>query len=120
MKRINDSYGHEKGDEYIKNSSKLLCRIFKHSPVFRIGGDEFLIILEGSDYREKDSLFEKLQLEMDASSCNSVESCTNLSIAYGMSVFNKSTDKTLAEVFKRADALMYEKKKEMKEKMKNI
>ena len=46
LKLINDSRGHESGDAYIKDASKLICSCFKHSPIFRVGGDEFLAIVE--------------------------------------------------------------------------
>ena len=49
LKVINDRYGHDKGDEYLKTASRLICRIFQHSPVFRIGGDEFSVILRHED-----------------------------------------------------------------------
>ena len=57
LKYINDFYGHDKGDIYIKKASQLICRTFKHSPVFRIGGDEFAVILENEDFRDRDKLF---------------------------------------------------------------
>jgi GGDEF domain-containing protein len=47
LKHINDRYGHERGDEYIVNCCRLICQVFKHSPVFRIGGDEFVALLRG-------------------------------------------------------------------------
>ena len=49
LKEINDTYGHENGNAYLINSCKLICQIFAHSPVFRIGGDEFLVVLTGKD-----------------------------------------------------------------------
>ncbi|MBQ4464292.1 MAG: diguanylate cyclase, partial [Eubacterium sp.] len=42
LKLINDTIGHKAGDDYIRSASKLLCDTFVHSPVFRIGGDEFV------------------------------------------------------------------------------
>jgi len=42
LKKINDTEGHAAGDEYIKSCAMLLCNIFDHSPVFRVGGDEFV------------------------------------------------------------------------------
>ncbi|MBO7661740.1 MAG: diguanylate cyclase, partial [Clostridia bacterium] len=47
LKRINDNYGHDKGDIAIQKLCGIVCSAFKHSPVFRIGGDEFAIVLEG-------------------------------------------------------------------------
>ena len=50
LKVINDNYGHEEGNYAIKKLSELVCNTFVHSPVFRIGGDEFVVILKGSDF----------------------------------------------------------------------
>lgn len=46
LKKVNDDYGHEKGDLYLQNACRLICRVFAHSPVFRIGGDELVALLE--------------------------------------------------------------------------
>ena len=58
LKTINDTRGHSFGDEAIQRTSRLICNIYKHSPVFRIGGDEFAILLTGSDYDEREKLIE--------------------------------------------------------------
>ena len=50
LKLVNDNNGHDAGDEYLNRACHLICNIFKHSPVFRIGGDEFVAILTGDDY----------------------------------------------------------------------
>ena len=50
LKVINDRYGHDKGDIYLKSATRLICQVFQHSPVFRIGGDEFTVILRNEDY----------------------------------------------------------------------
>ena len=63
LKVINDTYGHECGNAAIKRLCKLVCKIFAHSPVFRIGGDEFAVILRGSDYEN----IEKLVAEFNES-----------------------------------------------------
>lgn len=46
LKIINDTLGHDFGDILIIDSCKLICKVFKRSPVYRIGGDEFVVILE--------------------------------------------------------------------------
>nr|MCR4923529.1 GGDEF domain-containing protein [Lachnospiraceae bacterium] len=56
LKRINDLYGHDKGNLAIKKLCSHVCNTFKHSPVFRVGGDEFVIILKGEDLKNYDSL----------------------------------------------------------------
>ena len=56
LKTINDRYGHDKGDLYLKTACRLICRIFQHSPVFRVGGDEFAVILKGDDFLNRAEL----------------------------------------------------------------
>ncbi len=58
LKEINDTYGHDHGDEYLLACCQLICRVFDHSPVFRIGGDEFLVLLENEDYEHREELVE--------------------------------------------------------------
>ncbi len=52
LKQINDTRGHATGDEYIRASARLLCDIFVHSPVFRVGGDEFIVFLRGNVFQK--------------------------------------------------------------------
>ncbi|MBR1659261.1 MAG: GGDEF domain-containing protein [Oscillospiraceae bacterium] len=114
LKRINDTYGHEHGDEYIIRSSGLICRTCKRSPVFRIGGDEFVAVLEGPDYEDRETLRELLRRSFDAmASDESLEPWERCSAALGMAVFTP-LDGGPEAVFKRADAEMYRNKKEMK------
>jgi diguanylate cyclase (GGDEF)-like protein len=56
LKRINDTLGHEVGDEYIKAACRLICDSFKKSPVYRVGGDEFVVFLEQEDYENREKL----------------------------------------------------------------
>ena len=49
LKYVNDNFGHEKGNMLIIDSCRCICRTFKRSPVFRIGGDEFVVVVEGED-----------------------------------------------------------------------
>lgn len=110
LKQINDTEGHQAGDEYIKNCAGLICRIFAHSPVFRIGGDEFVVFIRGGDYAFKSSLFDKLRREVLKN--RSIHG--RPVIASGMSAYDPTSDKTVSEVFDRADAIMYENKKDLK------
>jgi len=110
LKRINDTEGHSAGDEYIRSSAKLLCEMFAHSPVFRIGGDEFAIFLNGGDYESRDELVNRLRriarLNRDRQE--------GPVIAVGMAEFDPSTDTRVSEILDRADRLMYEDKRELK------
>ena len=59
LKYVNDTRGHEAGDEYIRDGCRQICVHFKHSPVFRIGGDEFAALLTGADYESRAELAEQ-------------------------------------------------------------
>ena len=110
LKKINDTRGHSFGDEAIQRTSRLICNIYKHSPVFRIGGDEFTVLLTDSDYDQRDKLLETLRDE----SYNNAHSRTGPTVACGMAVYNPETDKNFESVFSRADKAMYENKNEIK------
>ena len=56
LKKVNDEHGHQAGDEYLRKACRVICNTFKHSAVFRIGGDEFAVISMGEDYRNMDRL----------------------------------------------------------------
>ena len=107
LKVTNDSLGHEAGDKLIKTACSKICSAFVHSPVYRIGGDEFVIVASGSDYEDRKANFAKLR-EMAARKEDGI------TFASGMSAFNPKTDKVFNDVFARADAEMYENKKLMK------
>ena len=59
LKQINDQNGHDKGDIYIRAASQLICRVFAHSPVFRIGGDEFAVVLQNEDFINREDLIRR-------------------------------------------------------------
>ena len=115
LKLVNDLYGHEKGDIYITGSCSIICMIFDHSPVFRIGGDEFLVILENTDYKFRDQLMAALKSSVEGNitkiDCNPWE---KFSLAAGIAVYNPDIDKDVSTVFKRADKSMYTNKQRMK------
>ena len=115
LKRINDSCGHDKGNETIKRLSCVVCSIFEHSPVFRIGGDEFAVILQGSDYDNCAKLIEKFEAEIRRmQEDNTLKPWEKVSAAIGAAFYDESLDDGLDSLFRRADHEMYDKKKAMK------
>ncbi len=115
LKRINDNYGHEHGNDYIFGACHIICVIFDHSPVFRIGGDEFVVLLENRDYDNKEKLIEQLKAAYEhTSSDETKEPWERFSAAVGVAIYDANTDKTMNDVFKRADELMYKDKQETK------
>ena len=110
LKDINDGYGHDKGDVYLKNSCHLICRVFNKSPVFRIGGDEFAVILQGEDFANKEKLRKHFIEKSAEISSFAKEPWEQISVAVGIPEFNPDLEKEVDEVIKRADHLMYENK----------
>ena len=109
LKKINDTLGHKAGDEYIREACRMVCEIFQHSPVFRIGGDEFVAILNGRDFPVRRELMRLLH-DRSAKHIGSGGAV----VSGGISDFVPGEDPDFHTVFARADALMYEEKKILK------
>ncbi len=109
LKQINDNLGHKAGDKYIKDACAIICKVFKHSPVYRIGGDEFTVILKGSDYQYRNELMGTVNKIVEHNRDNG-----GVVVSIGLSDFIPGEDKSVSEVFERADALMYKRKVQLK------
>ena len=115
LKVINDKYGHNDGDAALIKISNLVCTIFAHSPVFRIGGDEFVVILKNADYRRADRLVKEFNKKIDElNDDEDLLPAEKVSAAIGYSLFDQTKDTCVEDVFKRADKAMYERKHFMK------
>ena len=110
LKLINDTRGHSFGDEVIQCASRMICEIYKHSPIFRVGGDEFIAVLSEHDYEQRDDLIRKLREESLANK----RSRSGPVLACGMAVFDPEIDNGADSVYARADQLMYSDKKALK------
>ena len=113
LKYVNDNVGHDEGNKLLINSCRLICRTFAHSPVFRIGGDEFVAILRNDDYNRRDEYVGSLMKRMTAENYDPSD-INNVSFAIGIADFDPAADGDCNDVFKRADAVMYEHKKSIK------
>ncbi|MCR4579718.1 MAG: GGDEF domain-containing protein [Treponema sp.] len=109
LKQINDSLGHKAGDKHIQDACAIVCKVFKHSPVFRIGGDEFAVLLKGSDYESRKELMQTINQIVEENRDQG-----KVVVSVGLSDFLAGKDKSVADVFERADALMYQRKIELK------
>ncbi len=109
LKKINDTLGHKAGDECICSACKIICSTFKRSPVYRVGGDEFVVISQDEDYSRSDELVELISKHNEDAICNG-----GIVIACGMAKF--SNEENVVSVFTKADQNMYENKKLLKSK----
>ena len=116
LKLVNDTCGHEKGDICIQNLCQIICRSFPHSSVYRVGGDEFIVILENDDYKERETLVQTITETFRQNAANPEgEPWENVVGAVGCAVFEPKKDRSIDDVLKRADEAMYEQKRAIKE-----
>lgn len=114
LKYINDTFGHSAGDTYLKTACSLICRVFSHSPVFRLGGDEFGVILQGVDFENRQTLMSIFDRTAREHNAFATETWDRVNISKGMAVYEPMIDKTVEMTLARADARMYENKQRYK------
>lgn len=115
LKGVNDFCGHKAGDVYIKGSCDIIHNVFKHSQIYRIGGDEFVVILTGIDYQNMDKLFNAAKDDFTKSFSDASQAPYHrYSASLGIGVYEKGD--TYDSVFRRADQQMYNDKMEFKKK----
>ena len=114
LKAVNDQYGHDKGDLYLKTASRLICKVFQHSPVFRIGGDEFAIVLQGDDFRNRQELVELFERRTEE--INREASCAweKVQVSMGIAVYDPENDHSVIDTVQKADREMYSNKRKHK------
>lgn len=107
LKYINDKYGHKAGDEYIIGCCKVFSDLCRQSHIYRIGGDEFVIILAGDDYKSRKLLYQMLRSQLiDTYTDEKREPWKRYSASLGLAEY-QSTDSGLSDIMKRADEAMY-------------
>ncbi len=109
LKEINDTKGHEVGDKYIVDGCKMICNHFKHSPVFRIGGDEFVAVLEGDDFKNRNRIMKAFNNLVMENSMNG-----GVVVSAGIAEYLPENDAGTKTIFDRADHYMYEQKRLLK------
>ena len=88
----------------------MICRRFKHSPVYRIGGDEFVSVLEGEDYLNRKTLISEFERIVELNQKDG-----KVVVASGLATFRPGIDNSYRKVFERADHRMYERKSNLKQ-----
>ena len=114
LKRINDIYGPAQGNQTIKKLCDIVCTVFKHSPVFRVGANTFSVLLENDDYLNVDALVNKFNTVLSSMAKDpSLEPWERISAAVGVAFFDAGTDTSVETVLDRAEGSMLEKKKQV-------
>ena len=101
LKAINDQYGHKAGDEAIRTAAEIMKSLAGEDNVFRMGGDEFLMIVSGLDREGTAAFIEKLKARFQQS---------GISMAFGATV-SRTPIQDIDTLISEADARMYRNKK---------
>lgn len=115
LKKVNDSLGHSAGDELIKESARIIRKTFGSlGAVYRIGGDEFVVLFQSED---PENSYEKVEREFmeELEHCNAEGNYPfAISIAHGYACCGNLADGDIEGLEKQADQMMYKNKREMK------
>lgn len=114
LKKANDNYGHEAGNELLRHAAKVIREVFADSPVYRTGGDEFAAILEGEDYEHREELLKLFDEEVAKEQFTVAGDTLTVSVARGLGIYERGME--FSEVSKKADVAMYNHKAAIKAK----
>ena len=111
LKEINDKFGHLEGDMMILETANILRRTFRQSDtIARIGGDEFVIVLNGAKASDEEIVSVRLQYNLDELN-ETLKRGYQLSMSIGVSFYNPENPCSIDELLTEADKSMYEQKK---------
>ncbi|MBP3825265.1 MAG: diguanylate cyclase, partial [Butyrivibrio sp.] len=108
LKYVNDTQGHAAGDNLIKDACSLICNVFSHGSVYRTGGDEFVVLLSGKGYDTKDETIADFNGQVEENIKKN-----EVVVSIGYTTFQPN-DEQVHDLFERADHMMYDRKKELK------
>lgn len=117
LKYINDTYGHAAGDEYIRFGCRVLqTSISDDSILYRIGGDEFAVLMRNASEEDAKALADRIMENLRAENKKSKETMDEKnSMSVGYAIFDPEQDASLYDTLKRADEMMYVQKRSRKE-----
>ena len=118
LKYVNDTFGHHIGDEMIYAGAQIIKDVFSmYGQVGRMGGDEFIAIITITDKVEIEKLLNEVKCNVEKYNSENKKEFT-LSIAYGYAIKKKNSTESIWKIYEEADKVMYDCKKEQKEKSK--
>lgn len=112
LKHVNDNLGHEYGDMLITDAAGILIHIFSTEHVYRIGGDEFIVVIENKNQKDIDRYFDKFSEHLKQFNEQNTRYQNKLEISRGGVPYDSKLDEAYKDVFRRADELMYKDKAE--------
>lgn len=111
LKGVNDRFGHDKGDEYIRRAADIIKNAFPGARVFRIGGDEFVVLIDHMPQGQAENGIRAMETAVRE---YNKDNGFAAGIAAGYACFDPEKDVSLESTLSRADAYMYRRKRTMK------
>jgi diguanylate cyclase (GGDEF)-like protein len=116
LKNVNDTYGHSNGDLYIIGCCDIIRKRCRNSHIYRIGGDEFTVLLKGKDYDDRQNIYSDIVSGFESAFTDRTRQLwERYSASVGMADYGLG-DASFSDAVKRADSAMYKAKSEFKEK----
>ncbi|MCR5701605.1 MAG: diguanylate cyclase [Lachnospiraceae bacterium] len=112
LKSVNDNLGHEYGDMLITDAADIMKRVFSAENVFRIGGDEFIVVIENQNDDNIAEYFTVFDEQVKEFNTQNARYEHDLAVSKGGVSYVQNVDEAYKDVFKRADELMYKDKEE--------
>ena len=117
FKRVNDTYGHDAGDEVLKKTIELVRnKIRYYDFVGRLGGEEFLVIFSNISKENALKAGERIRSAIENNIVHVNGKDIRITVSQGLSIFNKSKD--VDQLIKEADIALYKAKEEGKNRIK--
>ncbi len=110
LKNVNDNLGHEYGDMLIKDAADIMKKIFSTENVYRIGGDEFIVVMENRNEKDIEVFFRQFDEDVATFNKQNTRYDNDLAVSKGGVIFDPENDKAYKDVFRRADEIMYQDK----------
>ena len=112
FKQVNDAFGHQEGDRALVRFSACAKRMLRHSDlVARIGGDEFVILLNNTDYRQAQVVVDKLRQTLLDVQDREGDPAYETSFSCGIVEYDPQKHETTEDLLAEGDTLMYTHKK---------
>lgn len=116
LKKVNDALGHEHGDLLIQDASDIIKHVWSDKEIYRIGGDEFVVIILDNDIEKLQRDINKFEKQIIDFRLNNKERNIHMDMAIGMAIYDVDIDSEFVDVFRKADIAMYDNKKQKKKK----
>ncbi len=110
FKDVNDSYGHDVGDDVLRSLSEIAVIALRGADILgRLGGEEFGVLLPETDAEAAMEVAERLRMSIENTAISTNDQALTITVSIGVSVLNSDTP-SIEDLMKRADVALYDAK----------